>query len=285
MQQFAQVTQTMTFECAGNLPGGGMVGNASWTGVPLAALLERAGVRPGALEVILDGSDFGLDEGEWIPTSYSRSLPIEVARRRETLLAWEMNGSPLSEQHGWPLRAIVPGWYAMANVKWVRRIVVTDRPFAGLYMSKRYFTARRDSASGGFIVSPVQEMRVKSQIASPMHGAVLPVAPCSIRGAAWTGSGEIAKVEVRLDGADWQPAVLDGQRAPHAWVFWEYFWRDPTPGEHSIAVRAFDREGRTQPEREDSSRLNRYDNRWIHQIRVRLVDRSTAHLPDTRNPL
>lgn len=272
LEQFPRVTQVMSFECAGNLPGGGMVGNAEWTGVPLTAVLERAGVKPGALEVILDGADFGFDEGELIPTSYSRSIPPELALAPEILLAHRMNGEPLSEQHGRPLRAVVPGWYAMANVKWLRRIEVTDRPFGGLYMSKRYFTARRDSVTGEFVISPLREMGIKSQIAFPGNGAVLPQEPCRVRGAAWTGSGEVKKVEVSLDGGEiWHAAALGKERASRAWVFWEYLWESPPAGDHTIAVRAFDNEGRTQPETEDTERINRYDNRWIHRVRVQVV--------------
>jgi DMSO/TMAO reductase YedYZ molybdopterin-dependent catalytic subunit len=249
-----------------------MVGNAEWTGVPLAAVLEEAGVKPGALEVILDGADFGLDEGEWIPTSYSRSIPVELALGRETLLASKMNGVPLGERHGHPLRALVPGWYAMANVKWLRRIEATNRPFRGLYMSKRYYTARRDAVTGEFDISPLREMGVKSQIAFPTNGAVLAQEPCRVRGAAWTGSGQVEKIEVSLDGGkSWHAAALGKERASRAWAFWEYLWESPPAGEHTIAVRAFDGEGRTQPETEDTERVNRYDNRWIHRVRVRVV--------------
>ncbi len=267
-----RTTEVVTFECAANLPGGGMVGNAEWTGVPLATLLREAGIKPGAVEVILDGSDFGLDEGEYIPASYSRSVPLEKALASETLLAFQMNGAPLDAEHGYPLRAVVPGWYAMTNVKWLRRIEVTDRPFAGLYMSKRYYTAKRDSITGEFVVTRLREMGVKSQIDRPQNGEVLKSQPYTIRGAAWTGRGRVERVEVSVDeGKTWKEAKLGKERAPHAWVLWEYPWPSPPIGEQSILARAFDDSGETQPASEDLERINRYDNRWIHRVTVRVV--------------
>lgn len=264
-----QVTQAATIECAGNRPGGGMVGNAEWKGVSLATLLKEAGVRPEAVEVILDGADFGLDEGEYVPTSYSRSIPVAKALAPETLLALEMNGKTLEVEHGYPVRAIVPGWYAMTDVKWLRQIEVTDRPFAGFYMSKRYFTAKRDSLTGEFVVSPVREMDLKSQIARPRNGEVLKSGPYTIRGAAWTGHGRVEKVEVSVDGGyTWHEAALGKERALFSWVFWEYKWQSPASGEHTLMARAFDDQGRTQPTGEDPEQINRYANHWVQQVRV-----------------
>ncbi len=268
-----RVSEVLTFECAGNLPGGGMVGNAQWTGVRLATLLEKAGVKPGAVEVILDGADFGLDEGEFIPVGYSRSIPLETALTPATLLAYEMNEKPLDIDHGYPLRAVVPGWYAMTNVKWVRRIEVTRRSFAGFYMAKRYFTAKRDNVTAEFVITPVQEMGVKSQITHPRNGETLKTRPYTIRGAAWTGRGFVERVEVSVDGGKtWQEANLDKKRTPHVWTFWEYVWQAPESGEHTILARAFDERGQTQPPTEDAERINRYDNRWIHQVGVKVVN-------------
>lgn len=272
-----RISLVATIECAGNRPGGGMVGNAEWKGVSLATLLKEAGVRPGAVEVILDGADFGLDEGEYVPTSYSRSIPVEKALAPETLLAFEMNGKALELERGYPLRAIVPGWYAMTDVKWLRRIEVTDHPFAGFYMSKRYFTAKRDPLTGEFVVSPVREMDLKSQIARPRNGEVLKPGPYTIRGAAWTGRGRVEKVEVSVDeGNTWHEAALGKERAPFAWVFWEYVWQSPGSGEHTLLARAFDDQGRTQPAREDPEQINLYANHWVHQVRV-AVEEANNH--------
>ncbi len=265
-------TEVVTLECAGNLPGGGMAGNAQWTGVRLASVLGKAGIKPGALEVIFDGADFGLDEGELIPVSYSRSIPVQKALASETLLATEMNGMALSVDRGFPLRAVVPGWYAMAHVKWLHRIEITDRPYAGFYMAKRYFTAKREPLTGEFIISPVREMGVKSQIARPKNGEALNPQPYAIQGAAWTGNGRVEGVEVSVDGGKtWQKATLGRERAPYAWVLWEYLWQSPEVGGHTLLARAFDSRGETQPTAEDPERINRYANRWIHRVKVTVV--------------
>jgi len=264
-----RIGAVVTSECAGNLPGGGMVGNAEWSGVSLAALLKHAGIKRDAIEVILDGADCGLDEGENVPVCYSRSIPLQKALARETLLALDMNGKPLTSEHGYPLRAVVPGWYAMTNVKWVRRIEVTDRPFNGFYMSKRYFTAKRDAVTGELVIRRVAEMGIKSQIARPRHGEVLKPRPYVIRGAAWTGAGRVERVEVSTDGGkSWRLAMQGEQRAPYTWIFWEYPWESPEIGQHTILARAFDDRGGIQPEAEDPERINRYANRWIQHVGV-----------------
>lgn len=270
---FAHVRRVVTSECAGNLAGGGMVGNAEWSGVSLAALLKHAGIQSGAVEVILDGVDCGLDEGENVPVCYSRSIPVQKALAPETLLAAEMNGRLLTLEHGYPVRAVVPGWYAMSNVKWLRRIHVTDRPFGGFYMSKRYFTAKRDAVTGEFGITRLTEMSVKSQIARPRQGEVLKREPYLIRGAAWTGSGQVERVDVSGDGGEtWRRASLGKERAQYAWRVWEHIWKPPGPGKHTILVRAFDERGNTQPAAEDMERINRYANCWIHRVAVEVSD-------------
>ncbi len=199
-----QVTRAVTFECAGNPPGGGMVSNAEWTGFSLSALLKEAGIKPGAVEIILDGVDYGLDEGENVPLTYSRSFPVQKALELETILAYKMNGQDLNAQHGFPLRAVFPGWYAMAHVKWLHRIEVTDRTYLPFYMSKRYYTAKRDVITGEPVVTLVTELALKSQIARPQEGEILEPVPYRIRGAAWTGRGQVERVEVSVDaGKSW----------------------------------------------------------------------------------
>ena len=148
------VSRTVTLECAENLPEGRSVGNAIWTGIPLATLLEGAEVDAGAREIVLEGADRGLDEDEMVPVSYARSLPLEQSLLAETLVALEMNGQPLTPAHGHPARVIVPGWYGMAHVKWLKRIKVVRDAFQGFYMSKRYFTARRHPNTGEHISHP-----------------------------------------------------------------------------------------------------------------------------------
>ena len=273
LQRMPKASRTVTLECAENLPGGRNVGNARWTGVPLATLLEGAGVDAGAREVVLEGADRGLDEHEMVPVSYARSLPLEQALSDQTLVALEMNGQPLTPAHGHPARVIVPGWYGMAHVKWLTRIRVVSEPFQGFYMSKRYFTARRHPNTGEHILTPVSSMGVKSQIHYPREGQVLNQGSCVIRGAAWAGCRSIERVEISMDGGDiWMETRLSAERAPCAWVHWSRTWEPPSSGDFAVQVRAFDTQGETQPLSEDLGRINRYDNRWIHRVQFRISE-------------
>src|SRR2546429_1466863 len=206
-----------TLECAGNNRsflqpkvkgvqwGLGAVGTAQWTGVPLSILLDRAGVKADACEVILGGSDHGiLDDPKSPPgeLTFARSIPLEKARR-DVLLAYKMNGDDLPPEHGFPVRAIVPGWYAMASVKWLQRIIVTDRPFTGYYQTIDYaYWEKRDDIAE---LKSLTEMQVKAEIARPAEGETVP-AKTSVRvcGGAWTCDTEITKVELSTDGgATW----------------------------------------------------------------------------------
>ena len=207
----------------------GAVGNAEWTGVLLRDVLQRAGVRSGALEVVLEGGDKGtIPEPPRPPGEihYARSLPIAKASD-DVLLAFEMNGQPLPASHGFPLRAVVPGWFGMASVKWLQRIIVTETPFNGYYQSIDYtYWQRRD---GMPTLVPLAEMELKAQIARPSMGEVLSAgAPYRVHGAAWAGTEEVAGVEISIDGGGrWSPANLIGESVKNAWRFWEFIW---TPG-------------------------------------------------------
>jgi DMSO/TMAO reductase YedYZ molybdopterin-dependent catalytic subunit len=255
-------TIAATLECAGNNRiflepkvkgvqwGLGAVGNASWTGVPLSALLERAKLKADAAEVILEGADEGEVDKSPKPAgniSFCRSLPIGKARA-DVLLAYEMNGEKLSAPHGFPLRAIVPGWYAMASVKWLRRIIVTDKPFNGFYQSLDY--SYWDRSGPLPTLAPIAEQQTKAEIARPENGEkVAANSTYRIHGAAWSGTGEIIRVEVSLDsGNAWHAARLLGEPVKNAWRLWEYEWRTPlSSGRHVIVARATDSRGTTQP--------------------------------------
>jgi len=255
-------TIAATLECAGNNRiflepkakgvqwGLGAVGNASWTGVPLAALLERAKIKVGAIEVILDGADEG--EVDKTPTpagkiSFCRSLPLSKART-DVLLAYEMNGEKLSAAHGFPLRAIVPGWYAMASVKWLRRIIVTDKPFNGFYQSLDYTYWDRSGPLP--TLAPLAEQQTKAEIARPENGeAIAANSKYRVHGAAWSGTAEITRVGLSFDsGHTWQDAKLLGEPVKNAWRLWEYEWHTPAnAGRHTIFARATDSSGFVQP--------------------------------------
>lgn len=228
----------------------GAVGNANWTGVPLSDVLARAQPKGDALEVILEGADEG--EVDKVPRpsgkiSFSRSLPLAKACD-DVLLAFEMNGEKLSATHGFPLRAIVPGWYAMASVKWLRRLIVTSKPFNGYYQSLDYTFWDRSGALP--TLAPLREQQVKAEIAQPETGATVPAnSTVRVHGAAWSGEAEITKVEISLDaGATWNLARLSGEPVKNAWRLWEYDWTTPAnAGAHTLMARATDSRGRTQP--------------------------------------
>jgi DMSO/TMAO reductase YedYZ molybdopterin-dependent catalytic subunit len=255
------LTIPVTLECAGNNRnflepkvkgvqwGLGAVGTAEWTGVPLSILLARANLKPGAREVILEGADRGLVEDPKSPPGelkFARSVPVDKARA-DVLLVYKMNGIDLPPQHGFPVRAIVPGWYAMASVKWLQRIIVTDRPFNGYYQTLDYaFWKRRGDAAE---LTPLSELQVKAEIAKPAPGEILQAnSNVRIRGAAWTSNAEIIKVEVSANGGStWSEAELLGEAKPNAWRLWEFDWKTPAPGKATLMARATDSRGQTQP--------------------------------------
>jgi DMSO/TMAO reductase YedYZ molybdopterin-dependent catalytic subunit len=254
-------TVTATLECAGNNRiflepkvkgvqwGLGAVGNASWTGVPLAALLERAKIRSGAVEVILEGADEGEVDKAPKPSgkiSFCRSLPLGKACA-DVLLAYEMNGEKLSATHGFPLRAIVPGWYAMASVKWLRRIIVTNKPFNGFYQSLDYTYWDRSGPLP--TLAPLAEQQTKAEIARPENGETISAdSTYRVHGAAWSGAAEITRVELTFDsGRTWRDAKLLGEPVKNVWRLWESEWRTPKAGRHTIVARASDSRGTIQP--------------------------------------
>ena len=269
-------TQTIaaTLECAGNNRiflepkvkgvqwGLGAVGNAWWSGVPLSALLDRAKIKSNAIEVILEGADEGEVDKSPKPAgkiSFCRSLPLSKARA-DVLLAYEMNGEKLSAAHGFPLRAIVPGWYAMASVKWLRRIIVADKPFNGFYQSLDYTYWDRSGALP--TLAPLAEQQIKAEIARPENGETIAAnSSYRIHGAAWSGESNVTKIEISCDaGGTWREAKLLGEPVKHAWRLWEYDWRTPAnPGRQTVVARATDSGGSVQP-------LDRSGNRGTYMI-------------------
>jgi len=258
-----------TLECAGNnrnflepkVKGVqwdlGAVGTAAWTGIPLSILLDRAEVKPGAREVILEGADGGVLEDPKRPSGkvqFARSIPLAKART-DVLLAYQMNGSDLPPQHGFPLRAIVPGWYAMASIKWLQRVIVTDRPFTGYYqtMDYAYWARRGDIAE----LVPLTEMQIKAEIAKPAQGEIVPAnSNVRVHGAAWTSDGEITKVELSTDGGStWSETNPIDKPTRNAWRRWEYTWHTPLKaGQATLIARATDSHGCSQPAERDPDR-------------------------------
>src|SRR5216684_8980418 len=207
-------TRVATLECAGNsrvflvpqVQGAqwelGAVSNAEWTGVPLRALLERAGLAEDACEIVLEGADRGMPKEEPLPPgpiSYSWSLPRAKALRSEVLIAYQMNGRDLPRDHGFPVRAIVPGHYGMASVKWLTRIEAVREPFQGYWQTSDY--AYWDSMDGNPVRRPLAEMQLKSEIARPrVYETLAPNRIYTISGAAWAGETEVTEIAVSTDG-------------------------------------------------------------------------------------
>src|SRR5579875_250458 len=253
---------TATLECAGNsrgfLPqpvkgvewGPGAVGTAQWTGVPLAWVIERGRLQNGAVSVILEGADSGFAEGATglsAPIPFAYGLDIEKAFNADVLLAWQMNGRELDRRHGFPLRALVPGWYGMASVKWLRRIVVSNQRFQGYFQTFEY--SRWQDLYGIPSLAPLTRGEVKAGIAYPAAGESLRAgAVCPVHGAAWAGESEIDRVEVSVDrGLTCGPTCLLDPPRPYCWVRWQYPWTPRRSGSFTLMARASARDGRLQP--------------------------------------
>jgi DMSO/TMAO reductase YedYZ molybdopterin-dependent catalytic subunit len=258
-------TLVATLECAGNGRSAfdppadgeqwrlGAVSTAEWAGVPLTEILDRAGIRPEAHEVIFRGADRGRAGEAADPVRFERSLSAADARHSESLLAYAMNGEPLPLEHGYPLRLIVPGWYAVASVKWLTEIEVIGSPFEGFFQTERYvYDTQRD---GTAVRRPVRLQRVRSVIIEPTADQAVTTGDLIIRGVAWSGAAPIEKVDVSADDGPWRTASLIGERRRHSWQWWELPTRLNSLGETTLRARATDFAGRTQPERPDWNRL------------------------------
>jgi sulfite oxidase len=205
-------------------------------------ILDMAGVQATAQNVVVYGAERG---------NFSRGLRIEKAYDPDTILAYAMNGEPLPVVHGAPVRLVVPGWIGVASVKWVGRIEVIDRPYEGFYNTQRYVFERPDQER-----TPVTLLGVKSAIARPRPGEVLPAGSHVIAGYAWSGAGEISSVEVSAD--NWQTsrsARLLQTDSRWAWTRFEYVWEVDRPGRYTLASRATDAAGNTQPEQAEWNRF------------------------------
>ena len=253
----------------------GAVGNAAWTGVLLREVLEAAGVKRSAREVLLVGADSGVVDANKKtaspgPIAFARSLPLQKAVADSTLLAYLMNNAPLTHDHGHPLRAVVGGWFGMAWVKWITHIRVLEKPFLGYWQARDYF--RWERGVGEPMLVPLSEMEVKAQIARPVNGAnVIAGAPYRIFGAAWSGEAAVKQVQVSTgDGDGWREARLLQTEHSYAWRLWEFIWTPQQAGRYRLRCRAIDGAGRIQPELQRSDCEN-YAANWIIPIEVTVV--------------
>ncbi|HKD87900.1 MAG TPA: sulfite oxidase [Streptosporangiaceae bacterium] len=268
--------RTVTLECAGNgrlgqtpLPEGEpwgrfAVSTARWRGVPLHQILSQAAPSPNGLEVTFEGADHGR-YGHHEDIAFVRSLPLSQASdpAADILIAYDMNGEPLSTEHGAPFRLIVPGWYGMASVKWLKRIdVITDR-YEGEFQTRHYMYHHDGSSE------PVTRIHVRARISDPAPRSAIQAGIYRVRGKAWSGTGPVTSVDVSFTGeGEWNPAELDPPRGPHHWQDWSIEWRSATAGRHTLRARATDAAGNTQPEVPPWNRLG-YGN---NAVEVQYVD-------------
>jgi DMSO/TMAO reductase YedYZ molybdopterin-dependent catalytic subunit len=260
-------TRVATLECAGNsrvflvpqVQGAqwelGAVSNAEWTGVPLRALLERAAMQEDACEIVLEGADRGTPKEEPVPPdpiSYARSLSRAKAIQPEVLIAYQMNGRDLSQDHGFPVRAIVPGHYGMASVKWLTRIQAVREPFQGYWQTSDY--GYWGSVDGKPVRRALSEMKLKSQIARPrIYETLAPNRIYTVSGAAWAGEIDVTGIAVSTDGGkSWAEAEFVDPVQRHAWRRWKFDWLTPKkPGQYTLLARAQAADGVLQPDKHD----------------------------------
>jgi DMSO/TMAO reductase YedYZ molybdopterin-dependent catalytic subunit len=300
LQNMRSETLVATLECAGNGRSAfdppaegeqwqfGAVSTAEWTGVPLIEILDRTGLRPEAREIVFRGADQGDVADAAGPIRFERSLPVTDAGQSGPLLAYAMNGEPLPLEHGHPVRLIVPGWYAVASVKWLTGIEVIGAPFTGFFQAERYIY---ETGRGRTVArEPVRLQHVRSVITQPSAGQEVPAGDLAVRGVAWSGAAPIDKVEVSIGTGPWQNARLIGQRHRHSWQWWELLTRIDSPGQTTLRARATDLAGRTQPDRPQWNRLG-YGGNAVHNIpllvlflKTRTTELGNEHAASTPRP-
>lgn len=258
LKKMRRVEMVAVLECAGNgrsfyqprVAGTqwafGSVGNARWTGVRFRDVLEQAGLKDSATEILFDGADVPLGK---MP-KFQRTIPLKKALHPDTLLAYEMNGQALTVEHGFPLRIIVPGWASDSWVKWLGHIQVLDHEFEGFWMKTAYRHPIHPVEPGATVdpkeLVPVTDLNVKSVIARPLAGRIKP-GRVPISGTAWSNTSPVARVDVSLDGGNtWKLAKLGKDKGQYAWRLWQLDWR-PAEGRYTLLARAANEAGQTQP--------------------------------------
>ncbi|HMF96597.1 MAG TPA: molybdopterin-dependent oxidoreductase [Vicinamibacterales bacterium] len=242
------------FECSGNRgPIQGLCGNGKWTGVPLKKVLDTAGVKPAAREFVFFGADKGEEEVEWRTQKYKIDVPFGRALNREKamsdapFLTWALNGEPLSKHQGKPLRLLVPGWYGVANVKWLSQIHIQEDAYLGKYQARWYRTVRGEMIDGEmkYMETAVTHMNPKSFVARVTKNG----SACKVLGVILNDGTGIKSVEVKVDEGAWQAATLDPATAKdkYGWKLFTYTWNNPTPGEHTLVSRVTQVDGKVQP--------------------------------------
>ena len=272
-------TVTATLECSGNSsnPGFmGAIGNIQWTGTPLAPLLKECHPLDRAIEAVFFGADEKVEkirDKDYLQ-NFARSLSLrDVLKRDDLLLAYEMNGRPLEKVHGAPLRLIVPGWFGITWVKWLTRIELLDRRYMSKYMAREYVTIRGEERDGKTIwretsVGPMDVKSVVARVVRRKDGSL------RVTGAAWTDGTPLQRVELKIDNGNWASVELDKtRRSKYSWTFWNYGWKNPSAGDHTLVSRALDAEGRVQPSGDDPEiKLKRTyweaNQQWVRKIKI-----------------
>jgi DMSO/TMAO reductase YedYZ molybdopterin-dependent catalytic subunit len=269
---------TATLECSGNGASKsfmGAIGNAKWTGTPLAPLLRECGLAPDAIEIAFWGADHKSEkirDAEY-DQNFARPLSIPNALREDVILAYEMNGEPLAPGHGAPVRLVVPGWYGIAWVKWLTRIEARDRRLMNRFTARDYVTLRGRELPDGHVSwqeTSVGPMNLKSMVAKVVRRKD----GIGVMGAAWSGLTPLKAVEVKIDDREWLAAKIDDSHSePYTWRFWTIDLKDPKPGEHTLVSRAIDTKSNIQPAQEDDAiKLKKTyweaNQQWPRRIKV-----------------
>ena len=266
-----KVEPTTVFECSGNSRGlvHGMVGNATWAGAALIPLLAEVRPTADSREVYFWGADTGTEEirGQEYEQNFARSMSLEHVNELGPILAYEMNGEPLPVVHGFPVRLIVPGWYGIAQVKWLERIELGVDRLMTRFMAKDYVTlmGREENGRTEWLETSVTHQRVKSVIARVTRAED----QFTIFGAAWSDGTPLDRVEVRVDDGAWRAATMDRSDDPHTWTFFTFETEGLTPGEHTLVSRATDVDGRTQPV-DLSMKLTRWENNELFERTIQV---------------
>src|SRR5262245_8138398 len=245
------------FECSGNRrPFQGLSSNAKWTGVPLKAVLDQAGVKPQAREFVFFGADHGSEDVEFrtqkytVEQQFGRSLSREKALSGDPLLVYSLGGEPLTKHQGAPLRLLVPGWYGVANVKWLSQIHVQEEQYLGKFQARWYRTLRGETIDGDvkWKETAITHMQLKSFIARVTRSGN----EYKLLGVVLNDGTPLKSVEVKVDQGPWQPATMDtATKEKYSWKLFTYTWNNPTPGEHTLVSRVTDMKGTVQPTAED----------------------------------
>ncbi len=267
-----RVERTTVFECGGNSGRlfHGMVGNATWTGTELLPLLEEAGMTEHAREVHFWGADTGMEEirGNEYEQNFARSMSLEQIRETNPIVAYAMNGAPLTRVHGYPVRLIVPGWYGVCQVKWLVKIEVAADRLMTRFMAKDYVTLMGREVDGGteWVETSVTRQRPKSVIARVTRRSDR----FTVFGVAWGDGTPLERVEVQVDGGAWTAAELDRPEDPHEWTFFRLETAAMAAGEHRLVSRATDSSGRTQPDHLEMKRT-RWENNELFERTIQVA--------------